>query len=1238
MLRFAIVLLSSFFLSACDSNTNPKDLVITPDPAPDKRSLMGNGQLGVIKGALVFVKDDGGVELATSVTDSEGNYGPVMLSSWVTSPLLIEISPATDGSSVFVCDFAPGCPDPNDTAKTIAFGADVPFTATLSAVTSELKDVNTANLNPLTTAVRMRAEALGGLTTANILTAEAELTHELFRLFDVTVEGEIASLPNVNLTDVDTSITDSKIGAGVNLSIVNAGLISLIETDGELKSIDDVITSLTTKFADDGTFSDTENSGVSTAKLLSATQQQITALIETQQDTVEALSILAPEIDLVRTKNQLNLTLNNIALPTISGSAATSLLEEASYSFTPSASNPQTGELTFSVENLPSWIIFDEDTGTLSGTPDDADIGTSAAIKLSVANDFLTASLPTFTITVESVNDAPVGLPSITGDAIEDQTLTTITTEISDADGIGSISYQWLRDGQPIKGANLVNYSPEDADVDSTISVTVSYSDLQGTNESITSLDTATIVNVNDLPTGAPVVIGIIKEDQSLDIDTSSISDNEGLGVFSYQWQRSGQNIVDATSSTLLLGDTDVGKGISVTISYVDSRGSAESIMSAVSAPVINVNDPLVGVVAISGTPTEDQQLSADTNGISDADGLGIFSYQWLRDDVNVDGANTSTYFLGDQDVAKTLSLVVSYLDANGTAESTTSAASAAITSVNDTPVGSPSISGDAIEDQTLTAITTEISDADGIGTFSYQWLRADQPIIGATSPDYSPEDDDVDSTISVTVSYLDLQGTNESITSSATPTIASINDLPTGAPVILGIPQEDQLLDIDTSSIQDNEGLGVFSFQWQRSGQDIENASNATLMLGDADVDQVISINIRYVDGRGTTESLTSVPSTPVININDPLVGLVTISGDPKEDQALSAITTGVSDADGLGAFSYQWWRDEVIIAGANSNTYTPGDQDVGKRLKVEASYTDANGTAESTTSAASAAIENINDSPTGTITIAGALTEDETITANTSALADNDGLGTLSYQWRRNGINITDATLQTLLLGDTDVDAVISVDVSFTDGHGTEEFLSSVAKSAVSNVNDTPVISNPPANLLIFVDQVFDHTPTITDADLMTSAGEQLEITLVKPSPPGWIMMSPEDGRIMGKPKLTDVGLVPVQILVKDDDDATDILSFTLDIRDAQTVTFSWLRPVTRVNGDAISAEELAHYEVTYRKVGGDGTVVNVAKTETSFTSPKLLPGTYEFSIKVIDFWGLNSATTEPVKAEVN
>ena len=53
------------------------------------------------------------------------------------------------------------------------------------------------------------------------------------------------------------------------------------------------------------------------------------------------------------------------------------------------------------------------------------------------------------------------------------------------------------------------------------------------------------------------------------------------------------------------------------------------------------------GVPTISGTATEDQTLTADTSGISDADGLGAFSYQWLRDGVAIGGATASTYTLG---------------------------------------------------------------------------------------------------------------------------------------------------------------------------------------------------------------------------------------------------------------------------------------------------------------------------------------------------------------------------------------------------------------------------------------------------------------------------------------------------------------------------------------------------------------------------------------------------------------
>ena len=72
-----------------------------------------------------------------------------------------------------------------------------------------------------------------------------------------------------------------------------------------------------------------------------------------------------------------------------------------------------------------------------------------------------------------------------------------------------------------------------------------------------------------------------------------------------------------------------------------------------------------------------------------------------------------------------------------------------------------------------------------------------------------------------------------------------------------------------------------------------------------------------------------------------------------------------GISDADGLGTYSYQWSRDNVLVNGATSATYLLGDDDVGTQLTVEASYTDGQGTLESLTSAATAAVGNVNDAP---------------------------------------------------------------------------------------------------------------------------------------------------------------------------------------------------------------------------------------------------------------------------------
>src|SRR5690606_35966569 len=66
--------------------------------------------------------------------------------------------------------------------------------------------------------------------------------------------------------------------------------------------------------------------------------------------------------------------------PTISGSPARTVQATQSYSFTPSASDPDGDTLRFSIRNRPSWASFSTSTGRLSGTPSASHVGTYANI------------------------------------------------------------------------------------------------------------------------------------------------------------------------------------------------------------------------------------------------------------------------------------------------------------------------------------------------------------------------------------------------------------------------------------------------------------------------------------------------------------------------------------------------------------------------------------------------------------------------------------------------------------------------------------------------------------------------------------------------------------------------------------------------------------------------------------------------------------------------------------------
>ena len=82
------------------------------------------------------------------------------------------------------------------------------------------------------------------------------------------------------------------------------------------------------------------------------------------------------------------------------------------------------------------------------------------------------------------------------------------------------------------------------------------------------------------------------------------------------------------------------------------------------------------------------------------------------------------------------------------------------------------------------------------------------------------------------------------------------------------------------------------------------------------------------------------------------------------------------------------------------------------------------------------------------------------ETLTADTSGMADSDGLTNVSYshQWLADDTDIADSTGSTYMPADDDVGKAIKVRVSFTDDTNHPEVLTSAATAAVAAKPNSP------------------------------------------------------------------------------------------------------------------------------------------------------------------------------------
>ena len=211
-------------------------------------------------------------------------------------------------------------------------------------------------------------------------------------------------------------------------------------------------------------------------------------------------------------------------------------------------------------------------------------------------------------------------------------------------------------------------------------------------------------------------------------------------------------------------------------------RRLTNSLSATVAGPgEAPANTPAEGAPAIAGTARVGEALTASTAGVSDADGLenAVFRYQWIRGGADISGATGSSYTAADADEGERLKVRVAFEDDAGNEESPTSAATDAVEAApraNAPAEGAPAIRGKARVGGTLTASTSGVSDADGLGNaeFAYQWLRGGADIPGATGATYTVVDADEGERLKVRVEFTDDAGNEESVTSAATKAVAA--------------------------------------------------------------------------------------------------------------------------------------------------------------------------------------------------------------------------------------------------------------------------------------------------------------------------------------------------------------------------------------------------------------------------------------------------------------------------------
>ncbi|MFT6264136.1 MAG: hypothetical protein ACJAWS_000269, partial [Oleiphilaceae bacterium] len=253
--------------------------------------------------------------------------------------------------------------------------------------------------------------------------------------------------------------------------------------------------------------------------------------------------------------------------------------------------------------------------------------------------------------------------------------------------------------------------------------------------------------------------------------------------------------------------------------------------------------------------------------------------------------------------------------------------------------------------------------------------------------------------------------------------------------------------------------GDGALSYQWAKNNINILGANSASYSIASTNLSDAGSYNVTITNNGNLIISLNAL-----VSVNK-TINPVSIT---KQPQALN-LTTGDAinlsvDVSGDGPFYYQWQKEGSLLLGetnhtlhiidsteANSGTY---------RVIVSNDVSETSSNFVSVIVNAATSPVTINQQPQNLTVI-----ESETAHFHISAT----GGGFITYQWRKNSVNIPNAYTDNFAINITDMDSSGDYDVIVTNSRGSRT--SSSAALTILSL-ETPVsIAIQPASGSIFL-----------------------------------------------------------------------------------------------------------------------------------------------------------------------